>query len=304
MACTVEIFACPHCHRSPLEQGTDDALSCPDCRKTYPMLRGVRRFVDAEHYTGSFGYQWNRFAKTQLDSANGTTRSRDTFIERTGFALESLRGKRVLDAGNGMGRFAEICANAGADVYGIDLSSAVDPAAANLAGRANVSISQADIFAPPFARESFDFIYSIGVLHHTPSTRRAFESLVPLLKPGGRIAIWVYWERLAKLFPGSEILRPLTSRLSKPVLLTLCKVAVPLYHVHKVPYVGMVSCAVLPTSMDPFPEWRILDTFDWYSPRYQFKHTAEEVREWFTTAGLVDLVTGPFEVSVSGRKPA
>src|SRR5262249_21242944 len=48
--------------------------------------------------------QWNRFARTQLDSANGTTESRDTFVEKTGWALADLKGVRVLDAGCGMGR--------------------------------------------------------------------------------------------------------------------------------------------------------------------------------------------------------
>ena len=304
MTNTLTVFKCLKCGAAPLEPTPDRTLVCTACRATYPFVRGVHRFVDSEHYSGSFGYQWNRFSRTQLDSANGNTRSRDTFVEKMGFDMADLRGKKVLDAGCGMGRFAEVCADAGAEVYGIDLSSAVDAAAANLGARPNVTISQADIFAPPFPSGTFDYIYSLGVLHHTPNTRRAFESLVPLLKPGGRIAIWLYWDRLAKVMPGSEILRPLTSRLPKPLLLNLCKVAVPLYHVHRVRKLGLVTSAVLPTSMDPEPEWRILDTFDWYSPRYQWKHNAEEVREWFTTAGLVDLWTGPFEVSVSGRRPA
>jgi SAM-dependent methyltransferase len=268
------------------------------------VVRGVRRFVESEHYSGSFGYQWNRFARTQLDSANGTTRSRDAFVERTTWPLNALAGKRVLDAGCGMGRFAEVCADAGAEVYGIDLSSAVDAASANLGARANVAICQADILSPPFQPGSFDFIYSLGVLHHTPDTRQAFESLVPLLRPGGSMAIWVYWDRLARVMPGSELLRPLTSRLPKPLLLSLCRVAVPLYHVHRLGALGMVTSAILPTSMDPDPEWRVLDTFDWYSPRFQWKHSEPEVRRWFSEAGFTDLSSSTLPVGVSGRKPA
>ena len=44
----------------------------------------------------------------------------------------------------------------------------------------------------PFRRGSFDLVFSIGVLHHTPSTEQAFRALVPLVKPGGEIAISVY----------------------------------------------------------------------------------------------------------------
>jgi SAM-dependent methyltransferase len=159
------------------------------------------------------------------------------FLQKTGWALESLRGARVLDAGCGMGRFAEVCADAGAEVHCVDLSSAVEAAAKNLGHQPNVKVYQADILRLPFADRTFDYIYSIGVLHHTPDTRAAFSQLIRLLKPlkpGGRIAIWVYSSRL-RLLLGSEMLRPLTSRLPKQTLMTLTRVAKPLYYLHKLP---------------------------------------------------------------------
>ena len=55
------------------------SLTCAPCRLAYPIARGIPRFVDASNYTSNFGFQWNRFARTQLDSANGTTISRDRF---------------------------------------------------------------------------------------------------------------------------------------------------------------------------------------------------------------------------------
>jgi SAM-dependent methyltransferase len=201
-----------------------------------------------------------------------------------------------------MGRFAEIVAAAGAEVHAADLSVAIDAAHDNLGGRPNITFYQADILNLPFAEGTFDYIYSIGVLHHTPNTQRAFERLAPLLRPGGRIAIWVYSTKL-RLMIGSEILRPLTSRLPKPLLLELCRIAKPLYYVHRLPVVGLATCALLPTSLDPEPEWRWLDTFDWYSPKYQFKHTNDEVAGWFREAGLIDLVPLSLPVSMSGRRP-
>ena len=154
-----------------------------------------------------FGFQWNHFAKSQLDSANGTTRSRDTFLEKTGFTLQELRGKRILDAGCGMGRFAEIALEAGAEVHAVDLSAAVEAARANLGGRGNISFYQGDILNLPFVPGTFDYIYSIGVLHHTPSTKLAFQSLVPLLRPGGRIAIWVYSTKLRSWLAANSCVR-------------------------------------------------------------------------------------------------
>ncbi len=293
---------CPGCSLL----GPGDAASgwrCDGCGAQYPVVGQVPRFVAAGLYADSFAFQWNRFARTQLDSANGTTRSRDSFIQKTGWAPEDMRGKRVLDAGCGMGRFAEVCAEAGAEVHAVDLSGAVEAAFRNLGHRPNVRLYQADILNLPFPAESFDSIYSIGVLHHTPDTRVAFLSLVPLLRPGGAIAIWVYSAELRSLV-GGELLRKVTPCIPKRWLLAMCRLAVPLYHVHRLPGLGAATYRCLPTSLDPDPRWRWLDTFDWYSPTYQWKHTAEEVEGWFREAGLTDVRRGPFPVSVRGVRPA
>jgi 2-polyprenyl-3-methyl-5-hydroxy-6-metoxy-1,4-benzoquinol methylase len=296
------ILKCIRCGASGLQAGAT-GLTCAACAAEYPVIRGVPRFVDQEFYSGSFGFQWNRFSRTQLDSANGTTQSRDTFVEKTGWPLDELRGARILDAGCGMGRFAAVCADAGADVHAVDLSSAVDAAAVNLAGRPNVHVYQADIMKLPFAEGSFDRIYSVGVLHHTPDTRAAFMRLVPLLKPGGVISIWVYTVELLTA-KGGEILRRVTPRLSQRMMLFLARAAVPLYYVHRTSLAGRLTRVWIPTSMHPNPEWRWLDTFDWYAPKYQWKHTFEEVEGWFRDAGLTGIRRGPFPVSVNGQRPA
>lgn len=276
---------------------------CTGCSAQFPVLAQVPRFVTGEFYSESFGFQWNRFARLQLDSASGTTRSRDTFVQKTGWSLEDLRGTRVLDAGCGMGRFTEVCADAGAEVHAVDLSRAVEAASRNLEHRPNVHIYQADIMNLPFSDESFDLIYSIGVLHHTPDTKAAFLRLPPLLKPGGAIAIWVYSTELRTRYPGGEVLRRVTPSLSKRWLLGMSRIAIPLYYVHRIPVLGVATSMCLPTSMDPDPLWRWLDTFDWYSPRYQWKHTFKEVEGWFREAGLTQIRRGQFPVTVRGIRP-
>jgi hypothetical protein len=60
---------------------------------------------------------------------------------------------------------------------------------------------------------------------------------------------------------------------------------------------------VLPLAQDPDPEWRVLDTFDWYSPYYQSKHTYEEVFRWFESCGLEDLHVANVPVAVRGTAP-
>jgi SAM-dependent methyltransferase len=294
------ILKCVGCGTSGFSRNGAE-YRCAACDERYPIVGGIPRFVGGEFYSGSFGFQWKRFARTQLDSANGTTQSRDTFVEKTGWRLEDLRGATVLDAGCGMGRFAEVCADAGADVHAIDLSVAVEAAFANLGSRSNVSVYQADIMNLPFVEGSFDRIYSLGVLHHTPDTRAAFNRLVPLLKPGGTISIWVYSTELL-VWWGGELLRKVTPRLSQQTLLKLSRLAIPMYRVHMTRLPGRFTKVLLPTSLHPTPEWRWLDTFDWYAPKYQWKHSFDEVEKWFQDAGLQSIRRGTFPVSVTGQR--
>jgi SAM-dependent methyltransferase len=210
----------------------------------------------------------------------------------------------VLDVGCGMGRFADVAASCGAKVVAVDLSAAVDAAAVNLARHQDVAVIQADVFDLPLRPESFDLIYSIGVLHHTPDTRAAFEQLPRLLRPGGEIAIWVYSRegRLRWHFWLSTQYRRFTHRMSHERLLRWCRRLEPLGRLYRTRY-GKYAYPLLPVSTHPKKEWRVLDTFDWYSPRYQWKHTWDEVEGWFRAAGLADVRRQPFEVSVSGRRP-
>ena len=162
----------------------------------------------------------------------------------------------------------------------------------------------------PFAPESFDYIYSIGVLHHTPNCEMAFKLLPPLLKPGGQIAIWVY-SAYNKYYRFSDIYRKLTSRLPARWLHTLCQVAGPFYYIHcgvrRIPILGkpisgLMRILVPLEQGDPDWDSRVLATFDWYSPKYQSKHTYEEVFTWFESCGLGDLHVSGQPIAVRGRK--
>lgn len=299
------ILRCPLCD-GRLTEGKN-GLACTGCERTFPEIRGVVRFVDTQHYSGSFGFQWQTHARTQLDSAQ-SQRSESAFRRRTGFRPEDLAGKLVLDVGCGMGRFAEVATRWGAHVVGIDLSVASEVAAQNLADR-NATIFQADVFHLPFAPESFDYIYSIGVLHHTPDCAQAFKMLPVLLKPGGRIAVWLY-SAYNKWYRFSDVYRKVTRHMPPKLLHTLCYAVVPLYGLHQVlrriPLIGRPASGALayliPMSFDRDPKWRLLDTFDWYSPWYQSKHTYEEVFRWFEGCGLEDLRV--IEADRSARTPA
>jgi len=300
------ILRCLSCHGALLQE--ENGLTCAMCRRQYPAVKGVVRFVDAEHYAGSFGFQWLTFRDTQLDTDQSQSSEAD-FRRRTGFTSEELAGKLVLDVGCGMGRFAEVATRWGAYVVGIDLSLAEEAASENLRDR-DATFFQADVFRLPFKSESFDYIYSIGVLHHTPNCEQAFKVLPGLLKPGGGIAIWLY-SGYHKWYRMSDLYRKLTRRMSPRTLYRLAHIAIPMYGLHQflrsVPLVGKPISGMmkylLPMSFNPDPRWRVLDTLDWYSPWYQSKHTYEEVFRWFEDSGLRDLRVIQQPISVQGRRP-
>jgi 2-polyprenyl-3-methyl-5-hydroxy-6-metoxy-1,4-benzoquinol methylase len=303
------ILRCLSCG-GKLESDSAGGFLCPACKRAYPNANGIARFVDAQQYAASFGFQWHRYQKTQLDHDDVLEADRN-FRMKTGLRPEEVKGKLVLDVGCGMGRFAEVATRWGARVVGIDLSAAAEVAAKNLPDREFVAF-QADVFALPFAPESFDIIYSLGVLHHTPDCEAAVKALDKYLKPGGILAVWLY-SGYNKWYRFSDIWRRYTHKMKPETLHRVLKVAVPvLYHLERglkrVPVVGRPVAGavhhVFPVNRQKDPELRMLDTFDWYSPKYQSKHTYEQVFRWYEAMGMEEMGIGEFGIAVRGRKPA
>ena len=276
-------------------------LTCQQAH-SFPIVRGIPRFVTSDAYTRSFSYEWNQFRKTQLDSSTGRTDTRDRLQASLNFPIEQLQGKLVLDAGCGTGRFAEVVHRYGGEYVGLDYSFAVDAANANAGDLERVHFVQADLFRPPFADEAFNLVMSLGVLHHTPDPRRAFASLPRVLKPSGQLTITVYDAGNKVYVANSRFWRRFSTRLPSRTLHVLSYLAVPLYFLWTLPVVGWMLRSVAFISLERDWRWRVLETFDWYSPRYQSWHTHHEVFGWFKENGFEDIEVLAPSVSQIGTK--
>jgi SAM-dependent methyltransferase len=181
----------------------------------------------------------------------------------------------------------------------MDLSGAVIAASELTASDSRIAILQGDLLRPPFGPATFDHIYSLGVIDHTPDPRAAFFALARLLKPGGRIVVWVYPRERRAVEWMMNVQRAISTRLPLRLLEQLCRVSAPLGGLKRrlmaspVRLVQRAAVALhlltIGVSMHPDAEVRVCDTFDWYAPKYLSRHCVEEVISWFAAAGLTDV---------------
>ena len=304
-------IVCPSC-RSGLDLVVDTrddehilegALSCRTCPRRFEIRGGVPRLLsfpelppDKKATAEGFGYAWKKFHSLTPDYEEQFL-SWIAPIDRAFFV-----GKRVLDSGCGKGRHLVLSAQFGArEVIGIDLSEAVDAAFANTRHLPNVHVLQADIYDLPL-RAEYDYIYSIGVLHHLPAPEQGFQNLVEKLAPGATISAWVYGrENNGWIIYGINPLRErLTSRLNLPVLQKLsAAVALPLYAYARAvvrplaEYRADLARRLFYASyMDHIGHFSFAEVhsivFDHLLAPTAFYLRRDEFEAWFERAGLVD----------------
>ena len=187
---------------------------------------------------------------------------------------------------------------------GVDISNAVDVAAQRFVEKnIKAGFLQCNLTKMPFKKNSFDIIFSEGVLHHTDNTFNALKSLCEYLKINGKIYFYIYkkkspireytddyirekiqdispekaWEKLMPLTELGKLLGELNLEIdikNKIDLLGIPSGKIDIqrlfyWHIFKIFY---------------RPEMNIEEmnhiNFDWYAPKNAFRQTPEEVREW------------------------
>jgi SAM-dependent methyltransferase/uncharacterized protein YbaR (Trm112 family) len=324
----LEALRCPGCRGRLAASGAE--LKCQSCQLAFPIVDGVPRMIlpnlrealvgeapatgmDAKQVETAltFGYEWHRFPEMY----DQWERQFLNYMQPHG--PEFFRGKKVLDAGCGNGRFAYYAGKYGAEVWAIDIGPAVEVARRNTEP-VNVQVVQADLHDPPFALESFDFIYSIGVLHHLVDPEVAFRNLLGFLKPGGEVQIYLYWkpERRpikALLLSAVAGARQLTTRLPLgAVHLLAYPAAVAAFLFFVWPYRIMKRVPALEGLAEELPmkqyanfPFRVCvnDQLDRLSAPIENRYTRADVQNWLARAALESPAVGEnFGWVATGRK--
>lgn len=348
----LDLLACPGCrggislssvvrrHSRRVMEGT---LECRNCGQGYPVRGGIPRFVagnvdDLEvRVADLFGAEFSQFAandddfdslavrrgiffsRTGLDPNVDDIGNGDPFdllrLERVGLHADgsALKGKVVLDAGCGGGRFTGIISETASRTVGLDLGNQVERAFEPYAEDPRVDIVQGSVLAPPFQAGVFDVVVSLGVLHHTPAPPKGVERLAALLRPGGSLSLMVYppeyWGGVIRE-PFSRLVHFLLSRLAIDNALRVCRyILYPLGRLQQFlarrTWAKVVAAPLflLPIPRHPSRSVMLATIVDYFCPPIITTHSPDEVRGWFSDAGLREVRELPVRTTVTGKQP-
>jgi SAM-dependent methyltransferase len=317
----LQILRCPSCRAAFETRGVDDdsvdegELVCEGCGSRAPIRGGIARLLELtargqstvdEQTRQSFSFEW-AFHRPE-DGTWGMTlenRTSSYFLKGVGLTPEEVPGLHVLDAGCGNGSSTLGMARLGALAVGIDQSNGVEASKAYLQpsdSALSLDYVQGNLMDAPFAPASFDVVFSAGVLHHTPDTRRAFLALAPLVKPGGRFYVWLY-RREPRVTAVVDAIRTVTTRVPPTAFVGVAVAMSPAFQ--------LFTWAANATGLREYPSmsWRAsaLALFDIFGARYAHAHHYDEVAGWYEEAGFEKPRLCTMErrgFSVCGRRPA
>jgi SAM-dependent methyltransferase len=265
----------------------------------------------------SFGDEWTRFS---LFSEEDIRIAGEQYFD---IVTPDMLGpeKTALDIGCGTGRWSLFLASRIGFIEAVDPSSAVFSAARLTAACGNIRVTQAGVDNLPFADAAFDFVFSLGVMHHLPDTQEAIRKAVAKLKPGGHFLIYLYYSLDNRsggyrfLFRLTNLLRKVISRFPSRLKQVVCDLIAVLVYL---PFAGL---ARIIRSLFPRKNWyRRLplsyyhdkgfyiirnDALDRMGTPLEHRFSRKQIEAMLRSAGLEQIVfseSEPFWHAV-GKKP-
>lgn len=313
-------------------------INCKNCKNVFPITEGIPRFVidktkDFIKTEDAFSAKWRIHHKNH-QAKDWTEFQKKWFLDRFGWKSISnfndfLKNMQyVLEAGTGVGNTAKMLSiNPTSQVFAIDASQSIDFAYKKYGKTPNLHFLQADLRELPFKTNFFNYILSDQVLHHTKNTSTSFKYLTKFLAKKGYISIYVYNKKAPIREYADDYIRKITvnmnvkdcmqfskdmailgkslSKLNKKITIPhdieILGVKAGTYDVQRFIYWHFLKCFWDPSNN---LERSIGVNFDWYSPKYAYRHTSKEVKKWYkdTKTKITHLKEIESGISVTGIK--
>jgi ubiquinone/menaquinone biosynthesis C-methylase UbiE len=271
-----------------------------------PVSLGAARVAIApnadQKVIDDFGAEWARFDQTGLSDAEHRQLFEDYFSI---FPWQHLPANaQGLDVGCGSGRWAQLCAPKVGHLHLLDpAAAALNVAKHKLRDQTNVTFHHADVAHLPGPDASYDFAYSLGVLHHVPDTARAIQSVAAKLKPGAPFLLYLYyaldnrpaWFRA--LWSLSNVVRSSVAAAPQGVKHVLCEVIAATVYWPLARVAKMAEALGLPVLHFPLHFYRHLsyytmrtDALDRFGTTLEQRFTREQIKTMLEQAGCGDVV--------------
>ena len=326
----LDLLVCPYCKNKitmSISKGSFDSIeeglfSCKPCNKTYPVVNDIPFFSPTAGHQGiknqqrTYSVWWEKY---HHDDNITDEHHSDLFYNSLHIPAKDFENKVVLDAGCGNGRFSFVVSRYKPKLLvAFDISTGLfqaQKAIQKSAGTSNVAFVQGDITNPPFRQESFDIVFSWGVIHHTPDTYKTFSGLSLLPAKNGTLGIYVYefhpvynyknhWLILAAMMRARFLVLPLRYICSRLPVWAVQLIFQPIFYFEKMIGFGFVGCHANGPRRVKFNKKTYFSVvIDRYKSRYASEHQLQEVIDWFVKNGYGFLSIGKSpSVSVSGKK--
>ena len=290
----VTILKCPLCGLDFVQR--QDALLCGNDH-SFTYQRNVIDFSTAEEINDvqkrsqeSFQVEWTKYYKNLGWSLDELIDVMDSFLRCTKAMPNFFFDKIVVDAGCGNGRYInalnKLTTYPPKLIIGIELSDAVYVAAENCSTLDNVLFLKMDLNSlPKILKKPIDYIYTIGVLHHTPNAERSFYNLAECLKQDGFLSVYLYGKGNPILFRVNNFLRNrFFQKWPHKFVYYLCVlIAIP-SQVFRIKFLGPWMLDFIDRFIFISPD--VHNMFDAYTAGYTSFHDRKEVEQWYHSAGF------------------
>ena len=287
---------CPACYTLEADTGV---ISCPEGH-AFPIEEGVPRLLldregesdAAKSIRKTFSAQWAEYDHEAEDKTWGQTLDQriGDFLRMVDMRPAELLDKRVLDAGCGNGMLSRAITDFGCEVLAADLSDSVVAAHRHFEAQGNgrTHFVQADVMTPPFRPQAFDIVFCAGVIIVTPDSRQTFDEVIKAVAPGGRLFVWVYWRERGVKYRVKTALR----RLLSPMPLSVKRLVSAVFTAQALARGHLAKLLRREGAEEP-TRWReaYLVQHDFFTPRYRWEHTEQEVHGWYREHGFTDIRT-------------